>query len=141
VTCSRDGGESAEWIGIVPYDIVHGALGTSCRRLMNVRSSTLDASPNFRQIGHDNAVDHFAETYPGVSLGYDIRCHFDDCGGVGDSHATASEFEQCRVVFTIADRDDLPCRNTKFIEGYGSTDVEGGGCGWHSTQGLLLRTA
>jgi hypothetical protein len=100
VTCSRDGGESAERIGIVPYDIVHGALGTSRRRLMNVRSSTLDATPNFRQIGHSNAVDQFAETYPGVSLGYNIRRHFDHCGGVGDSQATASEFEQCRVVFT-----------------------------------------
>jgi hypothetical protein len=98
---------------------------------MNVRSSTLDATPNFRQIGHSNAVDQFAETYPGVSLGYDFRRHFDHCGGVGDSQATAST---------------MPCRfhlagNTKFIEGYGPTDVEGGGCGWHSTQGLLLRTA
>jgi hypothetical protein len=25
---------------------------------MNVRSSTLDASPNLSQIGHDNAIDH-----------------------------------------------------------------------------------
>jgi len=108
VTCSRDRGDAAERIGIVRFDIVHGALRTSRRRLMNVRSSTLDASPNVHQIGLDNTIDQFAETCPGVSLGYEIRRHLDDCGGVGDSHATASEFEQCRVVFAIADRNDLP---------------------------------
>ena len=41
---------------------VQAAWRTLRRYLMDVRVSTFDASPNFRQIGRDNAIDQFAKT-------------------------------------------------------------------------------
>ena len=86
------------------------------RHALHPGASTFDASPNFRQIGRDNAIDEFDETSSGSSLGYEIRRLLDDRRGVGDSDAAAGEFEQHPVVFAIADRHDPLRWNAKLSQ-------------------------